>query len=611
MNATLGTELQLTNFNTQTTIPLGYIDPFTEDIYDSANVGMQPVGIAGDGSQLWMIIHNGVDSHAIHFHLYDVQLINRYGWDGTNRVPFPDELGWKDTVRMNPLEIDFVALRPMSQNLPFPVPDSSRLFDVTKPAGADLAMSAFDPLNNAAPQINLVQPMGWEYVWHCHLLGHEENDMMREQVFQVPPQTPLNVSAIAQTNGNLITFTDMSLSETGFTVQRATDAAFTAGVKNLTAKANQGWNNTVTYLDTNATKGTSYYYRVQSFKPDADYWSPLIGTTGTPIPLPNLVSGWSNAATLTISPILQVTPTALTFGPITPPQTSAPQQITVQNIGLGTLGITSMKLVAGAKPNGFSVTGNTCTTTLASGATCTVTIVMGPTVPGSQSASFTVVSNAPGNGTQSVALTGVVTVPVTITASSPTMNWGAAIPMITPIAVGMVPPDTLASLGPITCTTTYTAGALPGTYPTSCSGANNPAYTYTYVAGKLTVVPTTATMISPVQGSVLPTPTQTFTWTTFRDQSNTTLRFGTIPGNPNIYSSPIMTATSVTVPNLPMTGSTIYVRLGTRATGVWSVLNYTYTGLLIKSAMLTPTPGSTISGGAATFTWTTGQGVNQ
>ena len=78
MNATLGTELPLTNFNTQTTIPLGYIDPFTEDIYDSANVAMQPVGTAGDGSQLWMIIHNGVDSHAIHFHLFDVQLINRY-----------------------------------------------------------------------------------------------------------------------------------------------------------------------------------------------------------------------------------------------------------------------------------------------------------------------------------------------------------------------------------------------------------------------------------------------------------------------------------------------------------------------------------------------------
>jgi FtsP/CotA-like multicopper oxidase with cupredoxin domain len=26
---------------------------------------------------------------------------------------------------------------------------------------------------------------GWEYVWHCHILGHEENDMMRPIVFQV------------------------------------------------------------------------------------------------------------------------------------------------------------------------------------------------------------------------------------------------------------------------------------------------------------------------------------------------------------------------------------------------------------------------------------------
>ena len=30
MNATLGVELPLTNFNTQTTIPLGYLNPLTE-----------------------------------------------------------------------------------------------------------------------------------------------------------------------------------------------------------------------------------------------------------------------------------------------------------------------------------------------------------------------------------------------------------------------------------------------------------------------------------------------------------------------------------------------------------------------------------------------------
>ncbi len=150
MNATLGTELPLTNFNTQTTIPLGYVDPFTEDIQDSASVKGLPVGTLGDGTQLWEVIHNGVDSHAIHFHLYDVQLLDRVGWDGTVRAPDANEFGWKDTVRMNPLEIDFVALRPMSQDLPFPVPDAKRLLDVTMPAGAtDPNLSSFGPNNQA------------------------------------------------------------------------------------------------------------------------------------------------------------------------------------------------------------------------------------------------------------------------------------------------------------------------------------------------------------------------------------------------------------------------------------------------------------------------------
>ena len=69
MNATLGTELPLTNFLTQTTIPFGYIDPPTEIIK------------AGQ-TQIWKITHNGVDTHFIHFHLFNVQVINRVGWDG-------------------------------------------------------------------------------------------------------------------------------------------------------------------------------------------------------------------------------------------------------------------------------------------------------------------------------------------------------------------------------------------------------------------------------------------------------------------------------------------------------------------------------------------------
>ena len=26
---------------------------------------------------------------------------------------------------------------------------------------------------------------GWEYMWHCHILSHEEMDMMRPMVFNV------------------------------------------------------------------------------------------------------------------------------------------------------------------------------------------------------------------------------------------------------------------------------------------------------------------------------------------------------------------------------------------------------------------------------------------
>ena len=69
MNATLGVELPFVSALTQTTIPLGYVDPVTEKVTDGE-------------TQFWKITHNGVDSHPVHFHLVNVQVINRVGWDG-------------------------------------------------------------------------------------------------------------------------------------------------------------------------------------------------------------------------------------------------------------------------------------------------------------------------------------------------------------------------------------------------------------------------------------------------------------------------------------------------------------------------------------------------
>jgi FtsP/CotA-like multicopper oxidase with cupredoxin domain len=257
MNATLGTELPLTNFQNQTTIPLGYVDPSTEIVRQ------------GD-TQLWKITHNGVDTHFIHFHLFNVQVVNRVGWDGSVRQPDPNELGWKDTVRMNPLEDILVALQPITPPTPWPVPNSVRKNDVT---GMNM-FSNLNPFNNGPlATIEKDTNFGWEYVWHCHILGHEENDMMRPIVWQVPPRDPSNLGAVLNGAGADISFTDQSANETSFTVQRDIDANFSAPTKftigpspSINA-AGEGadYGSTITVHDPGPlTDGTTYYYRVQA-----------------------------------------------------------------------------------------------------------------------------------------------------------------------------------------------------------------------------------------------------------------------------------------------------------------------------------------------------------
>ena len=187
MNATLGVELPLTNIMKQTTIPYGFIDPPTETIQDG-------------GLQIWKVTHNGVDTHAIHVHLFNLQVINRVGWDGAIKPPDPNELGWKETVRMNPLEDVIVALKPILPTVPFGLPDSIRYLDVTMPEGSTMGFANIDPQtgNPIVPPItNQLYNFGHEYMWHCHMLGHEEMDMMRPIVMQSAPPAPIIGTAVA------------------------------------------------------------------------------------------------------------------------------------------------------------------------------------------------------------------------------------------------------------------------------------------------------------------------------------------------------------------------------------------------------------------------------
>ena len=134
----------------------------------------------------WVIANLTVDAHPIHLHLVQFQIVNRQDfladeykakWEEINGMPpldhptvvlpvFPyltgepicpddNEKGWKDTIRMNPNQVTRIRVRFAPQDVP--------TFDVSPGENR----YPFDPTR------------GPGYVWHCHIIDHEDNEMMR------------------------------------------------------------------------------------------------------------------------------------------------------------------------------------------------------------------------------------------------------------------------------------------------------------------------------------------------------------------------------------------------------------------------------------------------
>lgn len=142
--------------------------------YNSAITELPKAGTTEE----WEIINLTGDTHPIHLHLIQFLLKNRQDinseqylvdWESLNGgpppymtepktldvepylqaapiQPPPNEAGWKDTIRMNPGQVTRILVRFASQDgTPF----------------------SFNPSK------------GPGYVWHCHILEHEDNEMMR------------------------------------------------------------------------------------------------------------------------------------------------------------------------------------------------------------------------------------------------------------------------------------------------------------------------------------------------------------------------------------------------------------------------------------------------
>jgi spore coat protein A len=101
-----------------------------------------------DTVEIWELINTTEDSHPIHLHLVRFQILDRRSFDeplyyATRRIrytgpvvpPEPFEAGWKDTVRAHSKMITRIIVR--------------------------------------------FEGYVGRYVWHCHLLEHEDNEMMR------------------------------------------------------------------------------------------------------------------------------------------------------------------------------------------------------------------------------------------------------------------------------------------------------------------------------------------------------------------------------------------------------------------------------------------------
>jgi hypothetical protein len=321
-------------------------------------------------------------------------------------------MGWKEAVRFNPLEDAFIALLPVKQTLAWPLPDKRRPLDVDAPLGTTTQFTGIDIYGQPINVVNDIVNMGWEYVWHCHLLGHEENDMLRGEAFVVAPEAPTGLTAVRTANGASLSWNNPSISAMTFNVSRADDALFTTGVTVVGVAANPrafDQSGTVTFDDlrtvTNPMPNASYWYRVTAAK------------ALTSVAIPGAVfpaeSAPSNIAQAIAAPFAVFAPASLAFGNQVVGSNSTAQTVTLSNTGLASLIYTGITFT-GTDLTQFNRSGGTCVVTggtLAAGASCTVSVRFLPTTVGAKTAALSLASNNAVNPL-TVALTGTGAAPI-------------------------------------------------------------------------------------------------------------------------------------------------------------------------------------------------------
>jgi FtsP/CotA-like multicopper oxidase with cupredoxin domain len=420
MSSMLGLELPGAPAGGRGFILYPFISP-PVDLFKESLTGSK-IGELDDGTQIWRITHNGVDTHAIHVHLFNAQLINRVAWDGAIIPPDPNELGWKETFRVNPLEHTIIAFRPVKPNLPFDVPNSVRLIDPTKPENAPLMgpPGGFkDPNGLNVNVLNHYVNFGWEYVYHCHLLAHEEMDMMHATSLAVKPKTPTILSVSGQLAPPSMDVTiewTKSIDATGYVLERAEDSTFTTGLVTFSIENPD----TTTYKDTiqNPT-AQNYFYRI--------YAKNVVGDVQlSTFPLIEMNSDYSNIMAVNQYQIT-VQATGSGSGSINSSPAGINYNYPQNNIGYANFTPGSTITLTATADTGSTVAWTTCQGITSGNGTQTATCTFN-NLDGAKTAvatftlnQYQVIANATGNGSGSISSN-----PAGIIFSYPTNNTGSS-----------------------------------------------------------------------------------------------------------------------------------------------------------------------------------------
>ena len=167
-----------------------------------------------------------------------------------------------------------------------------------------------DPNGDPATIFNNLVNYGWEYMYHCHILGHEEMDMMHAVSFAVAPDPPINPSAQPGNNKYTVIWTDNSTDETHFTIQRNTSTSAWVTIATVPSTTGPETGSSISYVDTTVASNTIYNYRILANNVVGDTETPnfpTVTTNSTPATAPPVASPTNLAATMVSGPSISLT----------------------------------------------------------------------------------------------------------------------------------------------------------------------------------------------------------------------------------------------------------------------------------------------------------------